>query len=30
LVWVSHDLEQAERMTWRRLRMHLGAIHTTE
>jgi putative ABC transport system ATP-binding protein len=27
LIWVSHDLEQAERMTWRGLRINLGAVH---
>ena len=29
-IWVSHDLEQAERMSTRRLRMHLGEIHIEE
>ena len=29
-IWVSHDLEQAERMSVRNLRMRLGEIHTEE
>ena len=29
-IWVSHDIEQAERMGARRLRMQLGEIHTGE
>jgi putative ABC transport system ATP-binding protein len=29
-IWVSHDLEQSGRMSARRLRMHLGEIHTEE
>jgi putative ABC transport system ATP-binding protein len=27
-IWVSHDLEQAKRMSGRRLQMHLGGIQT--
>ena len=29
-IWVSHDLEQAKRMSGRRLQMHLGGIQTEE
>jgi putative ABC transport system ATP-binding protein len=29
-IWVSHDLEQAKRMSGRRLEMHLGGIQTEE
>jgi putative ABC transport system ATP-binding protein len=29
-IWVSHDLEQAKRMSGRRLQMHLGEVQTEE
>jgi putative ABC transport system ATP-binding protein len=29
-IWVSHDLEQAKRMSDRRLQMHMGGIQTEE
>ena len=29
-IWVSHDLEQAKRMSDRNLRMHVGGIQTEE
>jgi putative ABC transport system ATP-binding protein len=30
LIWVSHDLEQAERMSGRKLHMHLGTVNAEQ